>query len=72
MNTQVSAVAALLECVRHEGGPAAFSNRLYTRMLTALVLSPTTQPEVGCLHLRACFWVCWQACGVCWVCAGLR
>lgn len=43
---QVAAVSALMECVRHEAGPAAFSNRLFSRLLTALVLSPNTQPEV--------------------------
>lgn len=44
---QVSAVSALMECVRHEAGAATFSNKLYGRVLTALVLSPHTSPEVS-------------------------
>lgn len=52
---QVAAVAAVLECVRHEEGPAAFSNRLYARLLTTLVFSPHTQPEVrGVLLTPTC------------------
>jgi hypothetical protein len=43
----VAAASALMECVRHDAGPAAFSNTLFARLLTALVLSPVAQPEVG-------------------------
>jgi hypothetical protein len=43
---QVASLAALMECVRHEAGPAAFSNRLFTRVISLLLTGSGVQPEV--------------------------
>ncbi|WIA11201.1 hypothetical protein OEZ85_011328 [Tetradesmus obliquus] len=43
---QVSALAALMECVRHEAGPAAFSNRLFGRVISCMLTGSGVQPEV--------------------------
>jgi hypothetical protein len=44
---QVAAMAAVMECVRHQEGPAVFSNRLFSKLLTVLLTSSNTQPEVS-------------------------
>jgi hypothetical protein len=44
---QVAALSALMECVRHEAGPAAFSNRLFTRVISLLLTCSSVQPEVS-------------------------
>jgi hypothetical protein len=43
---QVASLSALMECVRHEAGPAAFSNRLFTRIITLMLTGSSVQPEV--------------------------
>jgi hypothetical protein len=44
---QVAALSALMECVRHEAGPAAFSNRLFSRVISLLLTCSSVQPEVS-------------------------
>ncbi|KXZ55062.1 hypothetical protein GPECTOR_3g22 [Gonium pectorale] len=42
----VVSAAALMECVRSEGGPGSFSGPLYGRFLAGLLSSPAARPEV--------------------------
>jgi hypothetical protein len=59
---QVAALSALMECARHEAGPAAFSNRLFTRVVSLLLTSSSVQPEVSRQQAGVAA-VCACACG---------
>lgn len=64
---QVSALAALMECVRHEAGPAAFSNRLFGRVISCMLTGSGVQPEVS-LWPAAPAGQCGACCCRCWGC----